>query len=236
MASWMVHLRIAEELLPSLGRINETAFVFGNMAPDSGVPNEDWTEFDPPNVKTHFKTRRNGRASIDIAAFCERYFNEKRIRGYSLTEYSFFLGYYVHLLTDIQWSGEIVRALVKEYPTEAAEDREKLIRDAKEDWYDLDYLFLEQHPKFRAFSVYESAEHFENVFMDMFRRDAFENRRRYICDFYRTGEHGDLHRQYRFLTADRAESFVRDASKYILEHVRGYIPEQEKHVLSDRST
>ena len=225
MASWMVHLRIAEELLPHLRRIEETAFIFGNMAPDSGVPNEDWTEFDPPNGKTHFKTRRGGKTSIDLDAFCEQYFNEEKISGYSLTEYSFFLGYYVHLLTDVQWSGKIARALLTDYPTEAAEDRESLIRTAKEDWYDLDYLFLEQHPEFRAFSIYEKADHFDNIFMDMFRRDAFENRRGYICGFYRNGEHGDLHRQYRYLTADQAESFVRDTSDYILKELRSYIME-----------
>ena len=217
MASWMVHLRIAEGLLPHLRRIDETAFIFGNMAPDSGVPNEDWTEFDPPSVKTHFKTRRDDKNSININAFCEQYFNEKMISGYSLTEYSFFLGYYVHLLTDVQWSREIAKALYNEYPTEAAEDREKLIRTAKEDWYDLDYLFLEQHPEFRTFSVYENAKHFDNVFMKMFRKDAFENRRQYICDFYRNGEHGDLHREYRYLTPERAHVFVKETVEWILK-------------------
>ena len=42
MASWMVHLRIADELLKHISNIDETAFVMGNIAPDSGVPNEDW--------------------------------------------------------------------------------------------------------------------------------------------------------------------------------------------------
>ena len=42
MASWMVHLRIADCLLDRLsetGKIDDTAFVVGNIAPDSGVPN-----------------------------------------------------------------------------------------------------------------------------------------------------------------------------------------------------
>ena len=46
MASWMVHLRIADKLLELLKDIDETAFVMGNIAPDSGVPNEDWYDID----------------------------------------------------------------------------------------------------------------------------------------------------------------------------------------------
>ena len=218
MASWMVHLRIADELLRSLDRIDETAFVFGNMAPDSGVPNEDWTEFDPPYAETHFKAKREDKSTIDVGAFCARYFNEKAISKYTLAEYSFFLGYYAHLLTDIQWSGKIAKALFADYPNEATEDRDKLIWTAKEDWYDLDYLYLEQHPDFRAFSVYENAERFENAFMDMFAKDAFENRRRYICGFYRNGEHGDLHREYRYLTPERADRFVQETVEWIYKN------------------
>ena len=54
MASWMVHLRIADKLLDQLKDIDETAFVMGNIAPDSGVPNEDWTKFTPPKTVSHF--------------------------------------------------------------------------------------------------------------------------------------------------------------------------------------
>ncbi len=56
MASWMVHLRSADELLKYTDRIDETAFVMGNIAPDSGVPSEDWSEYHPPKNVSHFKT------------------------------------------------------------------------------------------------------------------------------------------------------------------------------------
>ena len=41
MASWMIHLRVADRLLNEPGELDETAFIMGNIAPDSGVPNED---------------------------------------------------------------------------------------------------------------------------------------------------------------------------------------------------
>lgn len=67
MASWMVHLRIADELLQNLKQIDETAFIIGNMAPDSGVPNEDWSKFNPPYDVTHFKSRNDTGSFIDVA-------------------------------------------------------------------------------------------------------------------------------------------------------------------------
>lgn len=65
MASWMIHLGIADDLLMRLQRIDETAFVVGNIAPDSGVPNSDWSEFHPPKTVTHFyKETKSGRGIV----------------------------------------------------------------------------------------------------------------------------------------------------------------------------
>lgn len=43
MASWMVHIRIADLLLNKFKKLEETEFVMGNIAPDSGVPSDDWS-------------------------------------------------------------------------------------------------------------------------------------------------------------------------------------------------
>ena len=219
MASWMIHLRVADKLAPRIENLDETAFVVGNIAPDSGVPNEDRSGFRPPKTLTHFKTRPDDRTFIDAKRFREIYLEEKTVNGYGPGEFSFFLGYYAHLLTDVLWIDKIIPSLKNDFPKEYEDDREKLIREAKDDWYDLDFLYLEEHPGFRAFSVYENAVGFENVYMDMFDADAFEKRRRYICGFYRGNEHGDLHREYRYLTPGRADIFVNEAAGIILEKI-----------------
>jgi hypothetical protein len=54
MGSWISHLRIAEIILQSYPGLDVTNFTFGNLAPDSGMPNADWTQFDPPKELSHF--------------------------------------------------------------------------------------------------------------------------------------------------------------------------------------
>ena len=222
MASWMIHLRIADELFPQLENVAFVPFVMGNIAPDSGVPNADWTAFRPSKAETHFHKKGENGTKVDVDAFCSRYFNDSVIKEYDRESFSFFLGYYVHLLTDVRWVETVHTLLREKYPKAYAEDKKGLILAAKEDWYDLDYLYLEQHPDFGAFAAYENAAGFANEYMELFDRDAFDNRRAYICDFYRSGEHGDLHRAYRYLTPEQADAFVSDAAAWIREQIDAY--------------
>ncbi|QFJ55092.1 zinc dependent phospholipase C family protein [Pseudobutyrivibrio xylanivorans] len=212
MASWMVHLRIADELLNRIDDLDETAFVLGNIAPDSGVPNEDWSVFTPPTNVTHFKTKPEERTFIDIDKFITEYFSSEAINGYTQKEYSFFLGYYTHLLTDIEWS-KMVReeGVTEENAAKEGMSYQDFIWKNKEDWYDLDFRYLADNPEFRTFRIYENADDITNVYMDIFAKDAFENRREYICGYYRSDDHGDLYRDYKYLSKERYDSFVDEA-------------------------
>ena len=96
---------------------------------------------------------------------------------------------------------------------------DKLLWIAKKDWYDIDFLYLKQHPNFRGFSIYENAVNFENDFMDIFAKDAFENRRQYICWFYRNDDRGELEREYKYLTPQQAEDFVQKTVEKLLKTI-----------------
>ena len=97
----------------------------------------------------------------------------------------------------------------------------KRLGSEKVGWrYDIDFLYLKQHPDFRAFSIYENAINFENEFMPIFAKDAFENRRQYICWFYRNDERGELEREYKYLTPEQAEAFVQKTVEKIKTIVR----------------
>jgi len=217
MASWMVHLRVADRLLDRLEGITETEFIVGNIAPDSGVPNADWTAYAPPSKVSHFKTcLEDGTVMIDVESYLRQYFTAEKRAGCSWEQYSFYLGYLTHLLTDLEWIARIYKPSIVRYPGEYVSDPHKLLWTLKKDWYDLDFLYLKKHPDFRAFRIYENAVGFVNRYMDIFAEDAFENRRRYITDFYRGGRE-NLVREYTYLTEEQAQQFVEDCENAVLE-------------------
>ena len=211
MASWMVHLRIADKLMDQIPDLSPTEFIVGNIAPDSGVPNADWSAFSPPTTVSHFKTEGK---KADPEAFAAKYFT--RWQDYTAEQYSFYLGYLTHLLTDVLWSEQIARPSLARHGKSEEPHREEFIWQLKKDWYDLDFKYLRDHPKFRAFRVYREAVDFENRYMEEFSSDAFENRRRYITSFYLAGRE-NLDREYPYLTEREMDLFVDTSVHTILD-------------------
>ena len=89
MASWMIHLRIADTLLKQIPNLSKEEFIMGNIAPDSGVPNEDWSKFTPSTTVSHFRTDNGaGKKKVNIDAFVGRYFMPEQRRSYDSKAYS----------------------------------------------------------------------------------------------------------------------------------------------------
>lgn len=202
MATWMVHLRIADGIRKRIPFLERLEFLMGNIAPDSGVPNEGWSVYTPDKSISHFKTDGN----IDISLFMDKYMKKELWNNYTEKEKAFFLGYYVHLLTDVLWKKNIVAPSVSRF-TELFQKNNEGAWKLKEDWYDLDHLFLKKNPCFGAFLEYENAVGFTNIFMEEFAPDAFDNRREHISGFYREA-HGNLEREYPYLKETDMELFV----------------------------
>lgn len=222
MASWMVHLRIADQLLDILPGIAAQPFVMGNIAPDSGVPNEDWSRYVPDKKTSHYqKLGPDGEKYISLQDYQNEYFTPKQQAAYSDDQYSFFLGYLTHLMTDQLWLDEIFYPCGKKHPGEFYGDRMALIRKMKADWYDLDFLYLKKNPDPRAFRIYAEAEGFVNRYMPVFAPDALDNRRRYIVDFYRSGR-TLTDREYPYLTEAQMDAFVARTAQSIARQIARY--------------
>ncbi len=221
MASWMVHLRVEDKLLERFEKISETEFIVGNIAPDSGVPDAEWKVYTPSKEVSHFRTcLEDGTVQINVEDYLRQYFTVEKRAEYSREQYSFYLGYLTHLLTDIEWIDRIYEPSRARYPEAYAADPHKLLWTLKKDWYDLDFLYLKKHPDFRAFRIYENAVGFINRYMDIFAENAFENRREYITGFYRGGRE-DIEREYTYLTEAQAQRFVEDCVETVWEKLEG---------------
>lgn len=208
MASWMVHLRITDKLLNEIGDLSDTEFVVGNIAPDSGIPNDDWSVFTPNGDISHFKTTDDdGFKDIHLHEYVKQYYTAEQRKQYNMKQKSFYLGYLTHLLIDMMWADLIVRPSKNKFIDLYNKDSNEWIWTLKKDWYDLDFLYIHKNPNFRAFTIYRNAVGFRNEFMDFFSHDAFDNRREYITGFY-SSKRDDLEREYTYLNEKEMDLFV----------------------------
>ena len=100
MANWISHMIIVDKLY-SLGiDLNERGFAVGNIAPDCNLENKDWTEFIPSRETMHWMTG-NSKLTADYEGFFNKYVMRKRFQ--SDEHKAFLLGYYSHLVTDVEF-------------------------------------------------------------------------------------------------------------------------------------
>lgn len=162
MASWVTHLIITDRVLERIPDLCRHEFCVGNIAPDCNVENEDWTSFTPPREVTHWMTSRR-----KVAADCDRFLHEYMEKQdiSSVQKESFLLGYYAHLITDVEFqryirdesrvraSWESIKAHdeLREKAIGMLEtwDSVKLLISGKErmkDIYSLEKEYLDEHP------------------------------------------------------------------------------------------
>lgn len=73
MASWMIHLRVAQQIYQQLNIEPTDKFILGNIAPDSGIPSEDSDGFVPDAAVSHFRSLdNNGIKNIHEELFIEQ--------------------------------------------------------------------------------------------------------------------------------------------------------------------
>lgn len=214
MGTWVCHLRLAENLLPALPGIDTIAFSFGNLAPDSGIPNEDWTVFDPPKEVTHFLRHGEGEGRIRDVQFYNTYVRPL-LPDDGSAEWSFRRGYFCHLLCDNLWSHRIVSTTKKEHAAQLSE-RPKALWDAiKGDWYDLDHKYVRDHPESLFWKVIVPAPN-PPMYVPIVPTPALEQQLDFIRTFYSNPEPArNLDRPYPYLSEQTMDRFIAESTKDI---------------------
>ncbi|MFA6941532.1 MAG: zinc dependent phospholipase C family protein [Clostridiaceae bacterium] len=221
MATWITHLRIAENILKKGYEFEPKAFLIGNIGPDSGVPSEDWSSFNPPKKITHWLGENK---KINAQSFWDKYLKCREINENN-ESFSFKMGYYVHLLTDIEWLKLIEQKKKDILYKEWSEKNPGFIWTIKKDWYGLDYLYLDKHPKCIFNTLFINIKKVPD-YLDYFPQGAFEKRVKYITDYY-LGKNDETKENFIYLTEEEMDNFVYNASEKIQA--------QLKSVLSDKS-
>lgn len=214
MATWIVHLRLAENLLDLIPNLDAAQFALGNVAPDSGVPDENWENFDPPPPVTHFlSSEKAWIGSADIE------FYKKHVAAISTEDkerFSFRLGYFFHLITDNLWRMYIDQPTRKRFATEFEADR-KFIWEVKEDWYGLDLIYVRDHPESLFWRVFLNAEP-NACDLDFLPISAVKHQLKHIKTFYQRQDEevqASYRRPYIYLSQQDVDDYVDNVTDHL---------------------
>lgn len=211
MATWGAHIRLAEELLIHFPELDPLSFLVGNVGPDCGEPNEDWSQFSPPKTISHWI---NDKGIIDSEAFYRKHLN---VEVKDLKEYSFLFGYYIHLLTDIAWV-DMFRAKTKvDSNYQQLHKDPKFIWTIKRDWYDIDHLYFRKTPSSIYHTLFKKVCAFPD-YLDYYPVGAIQRQVEYISEFYSRTDR-DLVRDFIYLTEDEMDIFVLGTVRKIVDQL-----------------
>lgn len=210
MGTWITHLRVAEALLAALPGLDENAFTQGSLAPDSGIPNADWTVFDPPKAVTHFLVEGESEGYIRDLEFYRRYLADVPPDG--APRYSFLLGYFFHLLCDGYWVRRFDPAYRAAYVQDiAAMGYTAFVNRIKRDWYGLDQQYVRDHRESLFWRVFLPAPD-PPAYLPFLPAEATAHQMAYIRRFYSAPDaEWMLDRPYPYLRAALWDQHVADA-------------------------
>lgn len=212
MASWIAHLRIAENLLREIPALDESLFAVGNVAPDSGIPDEKWENFSPPSVVSHFQDSADVHRSCRDLDLYRRYLQPLDSAS-NVHETSFLWGYFFHLLTDNLWSIRVGRPTHESHVAEFDADK-NFIWEVKKDWYGLDFLYLHEHPGSIFQRVFLRAD-YNGVDYDFMPAEAISQRVAYIKQYYQRDDdetRSMCARPFIYLSKNEMDDFVTHAT------------------------
>jgi len=217
LASWIVHLRIAETLLSRIPNLDVAQFAIGNIAPDSGVPDEKWENFTPPPQITHFTIGDKFTEWRHTDAIYFRDYVGNLDPVVEPAVYALHLGYYFHLIIDNLWRKEIGLPTMQRWAAEFAADKD-FIWEVKRDWYGLDFIYLRDHPDCLFWQVFIKVGAPQHR-LGFLPAGAVERNVAYIQQYYQTIDDEVLHRYgrpYIYLSKAEMDTFVEQAAERCL--------------------
>lgn len=225
MASWIVHLRLAENLLGlipdhsaerSRRSLEPASFAVGNIAPDSGMPDEKWENFTPPPEVTHFRAPEGEPFALADLEFYRRYLLPLREAPDSRF-FSFRLGYFFHLVADNLWSVKIGWPTQEKYKQQFEADKD-FIWEVKKDWYGLDFIYVRDHPDCLFWRVFLTCQA-ETGGLDFLLPEGLRWVVAHIQQYYqRSGEEIQAlyNRPYVYLSRAEMDRFVVETTQYLV--------------------
>ncbi len=224
MGTWICHIRVAEKLVTRIPHLDLTAFMLGSLAPDSGIPNQDWTVFDPPKEVTHYLHRGEDESQIR-----DLIFYRELVAGLDLQAdpilYSLRLAYFIHLMCDGLWARRIGLPTKRGYADLRARLGSSFWDTIKEDWYGQDHCYLRDHPESAFWKVVMPAP-YPPACVPFLSPEAVNRQLDYIRGYYsQPNPDRVLDRPFPYLNGRTMDRFVDECAAAALE-VHGLLSAQ----------
>lgn len=207
MSSWIMHLRVAEQVNKSIDMLPQPYFV-GSIAPDSGRKVDSFT-YDPPKNISHCYDRVNDRLKCNDLFFDTYAKNEK-----DQFKKAFYVGYYVHVLTDTYFVRNIVEPLIM---SKGRDFWRSNVEQFRRSWNELDVRFLAKTKAFDPLRLLGKTEVFPDL-LDFFQKGDIISRVRSVCALYKDSV-PDTSAKLIGIDEVSAEEFVRYASAEITKRL-----------------
>lgn len=211
MATWMAHFRIAENLLNRGLRASEKEFVVGNIGPDCGLPDQETGIFFPDKIATHFKD--DGKINPEL--FWGKYIQKED--DFLEPRSSFYLGYYLHLVTDVEWS-RMHREKKKEPVYQTILGTPEYTKKVKGDWYGSDFVYLQENKDTIFHRVFQHIDRFPD-YLDIFPENQITRQIKRITEFYLSDSYAfalDPNYPFDYLTPDEISRFVEETTEKLV--------------------
>lgn len=219
MATWIVHLRVAQNLFEKIDGLNLEYFLIGNLGPDLNLQDEnDWETFRPPGDVTHFRASSEDKFWCSDLDFFRKYLSELNWPNEDPQRFSFLLGYFFHLITDNLWHQQVGAPTQAQYAEKFDADPD-FIWEVKRDWYGLDFTYLRDHQDASFWDPFIDSEYNQD-YLDFFPPDAIQKKLAYIKSFYqRRDENADnlIDRDFVYLSQESMKAFIAQTTARIYQ-------------------
>lgn len=208
MASWAIHFRIADSILDKFNTLDKNYFIIGNIAPDCGVPVEGG--YAPPSEITHRTGGGNYKGNCNYHSIYEDFIKYET----DVKAKSFWLGYFVHYVTDCLWVKTVYDVLDKQYgPLTLGTDINNAIR---REWYNLDFTYFNENTS-PSFEIFKRINGFDESYPTFYEKGDISKRMEFIKQFYKNKP---APMEYKYTTMKDVNSFVLYATDIIFNKLK----------------
>ena len=195
MATWLTHLRISERLIDKINISDHSLFFAGSIAPDTDIS---------PAI-SHWCIGSD-KETCDVRDFYSKYI----LKNITSSEFNFYLGYYVHLLTDVLWYKQKIKPLKT--------ISKLVIENIKESWKSIDYSFILNQKEFYPIITMKDTVKYEKKWFDYYTMNQVKDLVEYITSSYKANSDETSHVDMN--VKQEIEKFIEEASIDIYQKLK----------------